>query len=249
MNTHPSAPSTAGLASHGPRPDEEIVLAGGEHLTIRSVGRGDIELERRFIQALSPASRRFRFLDTMRTPSDALLEQLTVIDPATDVAFMAVVRAGRTETAVGAGRFSAAVDGHDCEFALAVADEWQGKGLGSVLMGRLMRCARARGIAHMHSSDFADNDLMRKVAARLGLEHRTDPEDATLVLYSVEVTPGRGKLIELAQQGASSDWCHSLGCTEHELIAAIATVGPEGERVREYLSARRQATQTDPLGG
>ena len=48
------------------------VLRGGIRVLIRPIGEQDLELERRFLERLSPASRRFRFLDTFSVPSDAL---------------------------------------------------------------------------------------------------------------------------------------------------------------------------------
>lgn len=146
-------------------------------------------MERAFIQGLSVESRRFRFLESMPSPSDALLRQLTEIDPATDVAYVAVLDDESQDHQVGVGRFSARVDGTDCEFAIAVSDAWQKKGLGTHLMQRLMEDARARGIARMHSSDASDNHLMRRFAAHLLLDHRRDPDDATQILYSLQLAP------------------------------------------------------------
>ena len=54
-------------------------------------------------------------------------------------------------------------------------------------MRHLIKVARARGLESMHSSDAADNDLMRKFAERLGFEHRRDPGDGAQVLYSVDL--------------------------------------------------------------
>ena len=92
----------------------------------------------------------------------------------------------------GVARFSARADGHDCEFAVTVSDEWQHKGLGTLLMRRLIDVARARGIEAMHSSDAADNSLMRKFAEHLHFQHKRDPDDATLVRYSVDLRLDRG---------------------------------------------------------
>lgn len=144
-------------------------------------------MERAFIEGLSVESRRFRFLDSMTSPSDALLRQLTEIDPATDVAYVAVLDDESGNHQVGAGRFSARVDGTDCEFAIAVSDAWQKKGLGTHLMQRLVKDACARGILKMHSSDASDNQLMRRFAAHLRLDHRLDPNDSTQVLYSIQL--------------------------------------------------------------
>lgn len=165
------------------------MLRGGDRVLIRPIHPHDIEMERKFIEGLSVESRRFRFLESMPSPSDALLRQLTMIDPATDVAYVAVIDDESQDHEVGVGRLSAQLDGSDCEFAIAVTDAWQKKGLGTLLMRSLISDARQRGITRMHSSDASDNHLMRRFAAHLNLDHRLDPDDTTQVLYSVELTP------------------------------------------------------------
>ena len=172
-------------ASNNTERDE--VLNDGTHVLVRAIHPDDLELERRFIEALSPKSRRFRFLETMRVPSAALLKQMTVIDPLTDAAYVALLRTGAQATEIGVARFSAQADGQDCEFAVTVSDEWQNKGLGTLLMHRLIEVAKARGIKTMHSSDAADNTRMRQFADHLHFEHRRDPDDSTLILYSIDV--------------------------------------------------------------
>ena len=163
------------------------VLNDGTPVRVRAIHPEDLELERRFIEALSPTSRRFRFLETMRTPSAALLKQMTVIDPSKDAAYVALLGTGTQTTEIGVARFSAQADGQDCEFAVTVSDEWQNKGLGTLLMQRLIDVARTRGIKTMHSNDAADNTRMRQFADHLHFQHQRDPDDATLVQYSVAV--------------------------------------------------------------
>ena len=184
-----STPQSQATAVHFPDSDDrnQEVLADGTRIVIRPIHENDVELERSFIEAMSPASRRFRFLDTMRWPTEALLKQMTTIDNATDAAYVATILVAGKEREIGVARFSALPDGHDCEFAVAVADEWQMKGLVTLLMRRLVDVARSRGIAKMHSSDAADNTSMRKFAEHLHFRHARDPDDATHVLYSVDL--------------------------------------------------------------
>ncbi|MEO8924487.1 MAG: GNAT family N-acetyltransferase [Caldimonas sp.] len=172
-----------------PSAGAEALLRDGTRVEIRPIHESDVELERQFIEALSPSSRRFRFLDTMRSPSDALLKQMTSIDNATDAAYVATIEVAGKAREIGVARFSARPDGHDCEFAVTVADEWQHKGLGTLLVKRLIDVARSRGIGKMHSSDAADNASMRKFAEHLNFRHERDPEDATQVLYIVDLAP------------------------------------------------------------
>jgi GNAT superfamily N-acetyltransferase len=162
-------------------------LRDGTRVFIRPIHRQDVELERGFIEGMSSGSRRFRFLDSMKSPSEALLKQLTAIDASVDAAFVALIGTGPEEREIGVGRFNARADGGDCEFAVAVSDEWQHKGLGTLLMRHLIDVARLRGIKSMHSSDAADNDLMRRFAAHLNFSHARDPDDARQVVYSVDL--------------------------------------------------------------
>jgi len=183
------SPGTTGIAlSDFAHPENHWieVLRDGTHVVIRPIHKQDIELERRFIETLSPRSRRFRFLETMNSPSEAMLRQLTAIDPS-DAAFVALVAVGAEKREIGIARFCARPDGTDCEFAVTVSDEWQNKGLGTLLMLRLISVARARGIETMHSSDAADNDMMQKFARHLNFHHIQDPEDSTQVRYSVDL--------------------------------------------------------------
>ena len=191
MNTAQPTNSSAKptLAKKVAAPEEHWieVLRDGTRVMIRPIHKQDIELERRFIEGLSPRSRHFRFLAAITSPSDELLKQLTEIDSATAVAYVALVAVGAEKREVGVARFSAEPDGKDCEFAVTVSDDWQNRGLGTVLMRHLVDAVRARGVESMHSSDAADNDLMRKFAEHLGLQHHRDPNDATMVRYSLDL--------------------------------------------------------------
>jgi GNAT superfamily N-acetyltransferase len=162
-------------------------LRDGTPILIRPIHVRDVDMERRFIEALSPDSRYFRFLESMQSPSEALLKQMTEINHATDAAYVAVLVDGADEREIGVARFSAAADAKDCEFAVTVSDGWQRKGLGALLMRHLLEVAQSRGIRSLHSSDPADNGAMRKLAEHLHFRHERDPDDAALVRYSVDL--------------------------------------------------------------
>ncbi len=192
-STNLAAIGTTVAAAANPEHGWEEQLRDGTPVLVRPIHPHDVELERRFIEGLSPTSRRFRFLDTMRSPSESLLRQLTVIDPSTDAAYVALIGPTGQEREIGVARFSALPDGRDCEFAVTVSDEWQHKGLGTLLMRRLIDVARARGIETMYSSDAADNRLMREFAEHLHFQHKRDPDDSTLVRYSVDLRLDQGR--------------------------------------------------------
>ena len=159
-------------------------LPDGTRIQVRPIGSDDVELERRFITDLSPESRRFRFLDTMTEPSEGLLRQLTTIDTARDAALGALDP--KTGRLIGVARFSGESDGR-AEVAVAISDDWQHRGLGSLLAGRLIDLARARGVRELYSMDSDENHVMRHFAQKLGFAEHMDPGDATQVIYSLRL--------------------------------------------------------------
>jgi GNAT superfamily N-acetyltransferase len=165
-------------------------LRDGTCVAIRPICRADVEKERVFIQALSPQSRRFRFLGQIGSPSEQLLDQLTQVDYVHDAAFAATTADAIDGAFIGVGRFGTSPDGMSCECAVAVLDGWQHRGLGTVLMKHLMQVARARGISYMYSLDAADNRAMAELADYLGFERHADRDDPTMVVHSLWLTPG-----------------------------------------------------------
>ncbi len=162
-------------------------LRNGLHVMIRPIRKSDAALERAFIEGLSPQSRRFRFLGVIKSPSDALIKQLTEIDYQHDVAFVALVHEKGKKKEIGVSRYSLSADGQSCECAITVADDWQGRGLGSLLMRHLIEVARASGIRKMLSIDASENLQMRDLATYLGFHRRADPEDSHQVIYSLDL--------------------------------------------------------------
>lgn len=162
-------------------------LRDRSHVDIRPITKQDKSAERDFIEQLSPSARRFRFLGQVRQPSERLIDQLTDIDYVHGVAFVAVTPEGARERIVGVSRYSTDQDGLNCECAVTVSDEWQKKGLGTLLMKHLIEVARARGIRRMTSIDLAENMQMNDLAKHLGFRTRVDPDDASQVLHELDL--------------------------------------------------------------
>lgn len=157
------------------------------HVLIRPINKLDERAERAFIEKLSLGARRFRFLGQVGRPSEHLIKQFTDIDFVHEVAFVAVVQEFSQEKIVGVSRYSTDQDGLNCECAVTVSDEWQEKGLGTLLMKHLIEVAHARGIRKMTSIDSAENIQMEDLAQHLGFKTRIDPNDATQVLHELEL--------------------------------------------------------------
>jgi len=162
-------------------------LRDGTVVLIRSIGDGDIDLERRFIEGLSAQSRRYRFLGSMKSPDAKMLRQFTHLDNTREVAFIALIGEGAGEREIGVCRYSAQGDGASCECAVAVSDEWHNQGLATRLMQHLIDAARRHGFGSMYSLDAADNQPMGDLAKHLGFKRSQDPDDATQVLHTLDL--------------------------------------------------------------
>ena len=180
-----SRSSLSNASSNGSAPEWKEKLRDGTTVLIRPISAADVGIEREFIERLSPQSRRYRFLGEIAAPGTALLDRLTHLDPAHEAAFVALVADGAHKREIGVARFSADKDDRSCECAVAVADEWQGKGLATLLMRHLIEIARQRGYRRMYSIDARDNENMRELAEFLGFERRADPDDTTQVVHSL----------------------------------------------------------------
>jgi GNAT superfamily N-acetyltransferase len=101
-----------------------------------------------------------------------------------------VTRSGRHSTGidiVAGARYYVQADGETCEFAVTVADSWQGAGLSSRLMRELIQGARARGFTHMEGFVLAGNTGMLTLARRLGFTVKPDPDDARLKIVRLDL--------------------------------------------------------------
>ncbi len=161
--------------------------AAGGTVTLRPIRPEDAEIEQAFVRSLSPQSRRFRFMDTLRELTPMMLQRFTQIDYDREMAFVATVQREGREVEVGVCRYITNPDGASCEYAIVVADDWQGRGLGRRMMTELIKVAKARGLSSMIGHVFASNRGMLHLCEALGFvitDSADDPQvkRATLAL-------------------------------------------------------------------
>ncbi len=75
----------------------------------------------------------------------------------------------------------------DAEFAIQVRDEYQGTGLGTELLQRLLEIARDEGIERVFAEIMPENTGMRRVCSKLGFSFERVP-DSQLVLAHIDLT-------------------------------------------------------------
>ena len=145
-------------------------MEGGIEYHIRPIRPDDAVRERAFILSLSPESRFQRLMYTLREPSAEFVARLVNVDQHRDMALVAVLGEANEENIIGVARYAAEPDGLDCEFAVAVSDAWQCRGIGSTLTKMLFEYAAHEGFRSIYGTVLANNQRMLELAEWLGLD-------------------------------------------------------------------------------
>jgi len=143
-----------------------LTLRDGSTVLVRPIKPEDETLEAAFVNGLSQNSRYQRFLNQVKELPPRLLARFTHIDYDRELALVAL--APESGEFIGVARYAPNDDGSSAEFALTVADAWQGRGLGHVLLVKLVASARAAGYKALDGTILADNRAMLDLAQHLG---------------------------------------------------------------------------------
>jgi len=171
--------------------EETVRLKDGTKVTLRLIQPSDKQLLLEGFERLSPQSRYARFLAPKEKLTDAELRYLTEVDGVDHFA-IAAVRASRfgKQEGVGVGRFVRSKDGTDtAEPAITVADDQQGKGLGTILLHRLADAAWERGIRQFRCEVLAENTRIRDLLPEIGSDVVIQHIDAGTAVVTFPVDP------------------------------------------------------------
>lgn len=154
----------------------DVICVDGTALLVRPIEIDDAARLERMFGRLSPASIRFRFFSPLRMLPPATLSRLSDVDHDRREALVAL----DGDEIVAVARYDAsAVDAdaggpasREVEIAVTVDDEWQHRGVGTTLTGRLAALARRRGFDALFARILPEN------RAAIGLLHKIFP-DAT----------------------------------------------------------------------
>lgn len=181
-----------------------VVLRDGSTLAVRPIRRDDEADLARFFTDLSIESRVFRFFAAI-AHADALAKKLVDVDYSSRYGLVAT--AGHERKLVGHAMY-VTIEPRKAELALAVADEYQGRGLGTILLGQLAEAAAASGIDVLEAIVKPENHRMLNVLRESGfpVTVRSEPGEVHAEMPTVLTPQGR------------------LHFEDRERIAAVAAV-------------------------
>ncbi|TNC97613.1 MAG: hypothetical protein FD121_792 [Gallionellaceae bacterium] len=162
----------------------EWQLADGTDITIRPIRPEDAQLVKQFVHDLSEETKYFRFMNSVQELTEDMLSRLTQIDYSRELALIAVTEVHEKEVQLGVARYAINPDAKSCEFALVVADNITGKGLGQKLMVSLMEAARSKGLEIIEGEVLSHNHNMLKLMTRLGFSIKNSTEDTGIMKVS-----------------------------------------------------------------
>jgi len=171
--------------------ESEWPMRDGNRYKIRPLHPHDAEMLQTLVRNLSPESRYFRFISSMRELPERMLARFTLIDYDREMAMVAIYPERTTnsdgsftitEKIIAVSRYVTNPDKSSCEFSLLVADEFNGQGMGSRMMLSIIDVARSKGLATMEGLVLAKNAGMLKLMRSLDFKIHIYEEDPDLKL-------------------------------------------------------------------
>lgn len=156
-------------------------LADGTSITIRPIRPEDAVIEREFVNGLSEQSRYFRFMYALHEITPAMLSRFTQIDYDREMALIATIESDGAEKQIGVARYVTTLGEESCEFAIVIADDWQGRGLATRLLKSLIDIARDRRLRFMEGVVLRENRNMLSLAESIGFDLSPDEQDPDVV--------------------------------------------------------------------
>jgi len=142
---------------------ETVTLRDGTQVVLRAIRPDDAPRLQALHKRLSPESVFLRFLDQRKALTDQDAQRWATVDYRTHMAIVAALPDGADERLIGVARY-AAIDPakpDTAEAAIVVQDDHQGRGLGTILVNRLVTYARAHGIrAFVASVHYSNSEIM-----------------------------------------------------------------------------------------
>jgi GNAT superfamily N-acetyltransferase len=192
-----STPSTSELVALG----APVALRDGSRVRLRQGQSQDRELLVRGFARLSDESRYRRFLVAMPELSEAMVRYLTEIDHHDHEAIIALDE--ETGEGIGVARYVRDSERPDvAEVAVTVIDDWQQRGLGTLLLEVLAARARKEGVKSFTALMLASNQEMMEVLEHLGpvrvLDRDLGTVEIEIPIPEVDVAPVLRKLLRIA---------------------------------------------------
>jgi len=157
-------------------------LKDGTDVLLRPIRPEDEPLEAKLIRGLSDETNRFRFFHVLRTITHEMLVRFCNIDYDREMAIIAEYTKGGKKRNIGVGRLIIEPGEKRAEFAVVVADDFQGKGLGTKLVDMLIGVGEDKDLESIYGIVLPDNKKMLDLCRALGFDIKYGHEEVVVEL-------------------------------------------------------------------
>ncbi len=165
---------------------KHLVLNDGREVIFRPIRQEDEPMEAEMFKTLSDQSLYFRFFGYVPKVTHEFLTRMTHIDYDREMAIIAEVEEEGKKYIAGVVRLIAEAWGETAEFAILIADPWQGLGLGGRMMDYMLEIARDRGIQKVYASVLRSNSHMIKMFKARGFSLEADDNNTFSATLDLE---------------------------------------------------------------
>jgi len=197
--------------------EADVVLRDGSTAHLRPIRPEDAPALERFHAGQSETSIYLRYFTYKSRLTPKELKRFTEVDHVDRVALV-VERSGAI---VGVGRYDRLEDPEEAEVAFNISDQYQGMGVGSILLEHLAAAARERGVERFSAEVLPENRKMLTVFAEAGYEvSRHFDDGVVMVEFAIDPTDRSRAVMESREHRAEA---RSLG----DLLAprSVAVIG------------------------
>ncbi len=159
--------------------EEQVVLKDGDVALLRPILPEDEPNHADFINNVSKEDLYKRFFSDVGEFNHEALANLTQIDYDREMAFVAVINEDGEDKIIGVSRALITPDNSDAEFAILIRSDLKGKGLGKVLMSKIIGYCKAKGTKQLSGMTMPNNRGMLTLAQKLGFKLDIQFEDGT----------------------------------------------------------------------
>ncbi len=150
--------------------EQLLTTQESEQVLIRPVKPEDAAPIMTFFENLSPQTVYLRFFTPLKKLSNRMLLALTQIDYDREVALVAIFPPQSGERIIGTARIISTGNHKEGEFAIMLADSWQGKGIGAALLKSCLAFAKRYGLKRVYGTVLRENRQMLRLADKLGFK-------------------------------------------------------------------------------
>ena len=157
--------------------ESAVQTEGGLKTFLRPIKPEDGPMLKDFFAILSPDTIFKRFFHPVSKLTHEMIVRFTQIDYDREIAILALEPDGLNQTMMGVGRMGNCTTPGMAEFSLVVGDPWQGRGLGKLLLGKLIEIAKERRIECLLGLSLKKNRVMVELGRKLGFTVEMFPGD------------------------------------------------------------------------